>query len=134
MYLYIASSSYFWIGKNLLCADEGYIDIDEENYCKAAAEERKLEFKTETESSYPKGCYYNDYVWFNYHSVGSRQRDSSPVCRNEEADPDSSSDCFTVGGNIIGHKCKFPFIYNKWDDYPYVPASFLRWFPNEIKF
>ena len=46
----------------------------------------------------------------------------------------SSSTCFTVGGNVIGHKCQFPFIYNKWNDYPYVPASFLRWFPNEIKF
>ena len=53
---------------------------------------------------------------------------------NKRVDPDSSSTCRTVAGNIIGRKCKFPFIYNKWNDYPYVPASFLRWFPNEIKF
>ena len=49
-------------------------------------------------------------------------------------DPYSSSTCFTVGGNVIGHKCQFPFIYNMWNDYPYDPASFLRWFPSEIKF
>ena len=68
-------------------------------------------------------------------------RDDS--CRNSrircngvctEIDPEHSSTCITVGGNVIGHKCKFPFIYNKWNDYPYVPASFLRWFPNEIRF
>ena len=53
---------------------------------------------------------------------------------NKRVDPDSSSTCRTVAGNIIGRKCKFPFIYNKWNDYPYVPASFLRWFPNEIEF
>ena len=46
----------------------------------------------------------------------------------------SSSTCLTVGGNFLGLKCQFPFIYNKWNDYPYVPASFLRWFPNEIRF
>ena len=49
-------------------------------------------------------------------------------------DPYSSSTCVTVGGKGIGLKCQFPFIYNKWNDYPYVPASFLRWFPNEIRF
>ena len=81
MYLNLASSSYLWIGKNLLCADKGYIDIDEENHCKAAAEERGLVFKTETESSYPKGCYLNEEVWFNYHSVGSRQSLSAPICK-----------------------------------------------------
>ena len=47
---------------------------------------------------------------------------------------DSEVICVTVGGNIVGRRCKFPFVYNKWNDYPYVPASFIRWFPNEIKF
>ena len=51
-----------------------------------------------------------------------------------EMDLHLSSHCFTIGGNDIGLRCKFPFIYNKWYDYPYVPASFIRWFPNEIKF
>ena len=51
-----------------------------------------------------------------------------------EMDLHLSSHCFTIGGNAIGLRCKFPFIYNKWIDYPYVPASFIRWFPNEIKF
>ena len=81
MYLNIASSSYIWIGQNLLCADYGYIDIDEENHCKAAAEERELVFITETESAYPKGCYYlNNKVWFNYHFFGSRDSNSAPIC------------------------------------------------------
>ena len=82
MYLNLATSSYLWIGKNLLCADKGYIDIDEENHCKAAAEERGYYFKTETESSYPKGCYLNkEKLWFNYHSVGSREKNSVPICK-----------------------------------------------------
>ena len=59
-------------------------------------------------------------------------RNSWIRCNGVCAPPPST--CFTVGGNIIGRECKFPFIYNKWNDYPYVPASFLRWFPNEIKF
>ena len=80
MYLNLASSSYLWIGKNLLCADKGYIDIDEENHCRAAAEERGYHFITETESYYPKGCYHGNEVWFNYHSVGSRESDCAPIC------------------------------------------------------
>ena len=49
-------------------------------------------------------------------------------------DTEVTSTCVTLGGNIVGHRCKFPFVYNRWNDYPYVPASFIRWFPNEIKF
>ena len=60
------------------------------------------------------------------------------VCAEMEPEPGDyrlrERSCLTVGGSIIGRKCKFPFIYNKWNDYPYVPASFLRWFPNEIEF
>ena len=82
MYLNLASSSsYLWIGKNILCTDKGYTDIDEKNDCKAAAEEKGLVFKTVTESSYPKGCYLNEEVWFNHHSVGSRQSNSAPICK-----------------------------------------------------
>ena len=127
------SGAYAWIGKNHLCNDYHKFDIKNENDCKAAAKERGFDIFVDVSSgsSFPKGCFYRvgGTLVFNRHSVGSRQRDSSPVCRNQE-----TSSCFTVGGNIVGHKCKFPFIYNKWDDYPYVPASFLRWFPNEITF
>ena len=81
MYLNLASSSYLWIGKNLLCADKGYINIAEKNHCKAAAEERALAFTFETESDYPKGCYLDGgKVWFNDHSVGSRLSDAAPIC------------------------------------------------------
>ena len=121
------------IGENRLCGDEGKLDIDE-NDCKKEAEKRGLGLSLYNSSVHPKGCFQIANIFFNRHSVGSRQSDSSPICRNQETDPGTSSDCFTVGGNIIGRKCEFPFIYNKWDDYPYVPASFLRWFPNEIKF
>ena len=127
------SGVYAWIGKNRLCNDYHKFDIEDKNDCKTAAKERGFDIfmDVSSRSSFPKGCFYHfgGTLVFNRHSVGSRQPDSSPVCRNQAA-----SNCFTVGGNIIGHKCKFPFIYNKWDDYPYVPASFLRWFPNEIKF
>ena len=69
------------MGKNLLCADKGYIDIDEK-YCKAAAEEKGLVFNTVTNLFYPKNCYLIDdaEVFFNYHSVGIRQSDSAPIC------------------------------------------------------
>ena len=40
---------------------------------------------------------------------------------------DEGKECITVGGSNIGATCKFPFIYNIWDDIPYVPATILRW-------
>ena len=35
---------------------------------------------------------------------------------------------------IEGEPCKFPFVYDVWDDIPYVPATILRWFSSEIKY
>ena len=82
-YIYLnLESSYLQLGKNLLCADLGYIDIDEEKHCNTAAEEKGLVLKIRTESSYPKGCYLNkEKLWFNYHSVGSREKNSVPICK-----------------------------------------------------
>ena len=31
-------------------------------------------------------------------------------------------------------ECKFPFIYDLWDDVPYFPATILRWFSEERTF
>ena len=36
--------------------------------------------------------------------------------------------CITVNGNTPGMPCKFPFIYDVYDDFPYLPASIVRWF------
>ena len=45
-----------------------------------------------------------------------------------------SNECVTVGGEIVGVSCKFTFIYDVWDDIPYVPATILRWFSAPIVF
>ena len=54
--------------------------------------------------------------------------------RLTENGPDLSSICITVGGNAVGERCKFPFIYNKCNAYPYIPSCLARGFSNEIKF
>merc|ERR1711963_362176 len=46
----------------------------------------------------------------------------------------TNGECITVGGNKVGASCKFPFVYDLLDDYPYVPATILRWFSPLIKF
>ena len=33
----------------------------------------------------------------------------------------SDTDCKTIGGNHVGAPCQFPFMYNLWDDMPYIP-------------
>ena len=43
-------------------------------------------------------------------------------------------ECITVGGNSVGVRCKFPFIYDRWDAIPYAPFSNFRWFSPEQKF
>ena len=45
-----------------------------------------------------------------------------------------NNECTTVGGNDIGVTCKFPFVYNMLDDFPYVPATMIRWFSTEQRF
>ena len=47
---------------------------------------------------------------------------------------DKGNLCVTAGGNDVGEPCQFPFIYDMWDDFPYVPATIIRWFSKEIKF
>ena len=39
-----------------------------------------------------------------------------------------------MGGNEVGVPCKFPFVYDMWDDFPYVPATMIRWFSTERRF
>ena len=78
------AGAYAWIARNHLCNDEGKFDIQDENECKVAAKERGLDTFNWVDSSYPKGCFYHVVgVVFNMPTVGSRQRFSSPICRNE---------------------------------------------------
>ena len=47
------------------------------------------------------------------------------------------TDCITVGGNQIGVPCKFPFMYNAWDDMYYTPniiRPLTRWLLTPTKF
>ena len=79
-------SPYLWIGKNLLCADEGYIGVDEEYHCKAAAEQKGFVFKTEDDSSHPKGCFSDGggNVWFNwFNSSGIKHTNFSSICKSK---------------------------------------------------
>ena len=67
--------------KGGLCGDEGYKEIDSENDCKVEAEKRGMDYEgKETETGYPKGCYLDSRVFFNTHSVGSRQASSYSIC------------------------------------------------------
>ena len=79
------ASPYLWIEKNHRCRDKGYIGIDQEYHCKAAAEERGLVFKTEDESSHPKGCLFDggDNVWFNFNSAGMKHTNLSSICKSK---------------------------------------------------
>ena len=43
-------------------------------------------------------------------------------------------ECITIGGNYVGVRCKFPFIYDRWDAIPYAPFSNFRWFSPEQRF
>ena len=73
------------IGPNQFCADEGKSDITEEE-CKTFADNEELGFQSETDPGYPKGCYQfgkGGKVYFNRHSVGSRQSNSSPICSDK---------------------------------------------------
>ena len=80
------ASPYLWIEKNLPCKDKGYIGIDEEYHCKAAAEEKGFVFKTEDDSSHPKGCFSDGggnvrFNWFN--STGIKHTNLSSICKSK---------------------------------------------------
>lgn len=74
------------------CRDEGLHHIGEKD-CKQAADQRGLDFNTETDRNYPHGCYkHSNSVYFNRaggFSVngrydGPRTEDgSAPICREE---------------------------------------------------
>ena len=67
--------------RNRLCKNDGYIEIDNKKDCKRAAEKTGVNFgSTETTKGYPRGCYVNGAVFFNTHSVGSKQKESIPIC------------------------------------------------------
>ena len=38
--------------------------------------------------------------------------------------------CVTIGGNHPGVSCKFPFYYDLWNDFKYLPTSILRLLSN----
>ena len=72
------------IGKNRLCADEGKGEIAEDD-CEKFADKTNLGFQTETDQSFPKGCYQydDDKVYFNRARVGSKQIESAPICSGQ---------------------------------------------------
>ena len=75
---------YHLIKKNQLCIDDGKAPIIEESDCRKAATSLKIHFKTnEKESAYPKGCYSlnGEYVFFNTHPTGKKQKSSAPICQ-----------------------------------------------------
>ena len=77
----LLGSIYVSIRRNRLCKDDSYIEIDNKKDCKRAAEKIGVPFgSTETKKGYPKGCYVNGAVFFNTHSVGSKQKQSTPLC------------------------------------------------------
>ena len=71
---------YVVLKENELCGKPNTIGSD--NVCREAAEFTGTgRITTETEASYPRGCYENNgEVYFNSHSVGNRETYSSPIC------------------------------------------------------
>ena len=72
---------YIVIEKNRLCGDDGKVSVDE-NDCRRAALDMKLEMYPGTISDFPRGCYIgkSNTVFFNQHSAGSREQNSAPIC------------------------------------------------------
>ena len=69
--------------KGDLCGDEGYKEIDSEKECKMEAEKRGFTYYgKKTDTSYTKGCILSGRVFFNTHSIGSRNANASPICIN----------------------------------------------------
>ena len=77
-------SLYILLDRNTLCADEGKVEIDNENDCKKAAENigfRRKYAGTRNKSFVPRGCYLDaGFALYNRHSVGSRHKKDSPIC------------------------------------------------------
>lgn len=69
------------IGKNLLCADEAKVLLNETE-CEIAAKEMGVSFKMEITEHYPPGCYKISDVHFNRHFVGSKHNLSEPICKD----------------------------------------------------
>ena len=72
-------------GKGKLdCSELNGESISGESECKSAAVKLEKEFSmTETDPSYPKGCYVFDdeVVYWNQDRVGATDQRSSPICK-----------------------------------------------------
>ena len=85
-------SQYVVLEKNQLCEEQNI--IDNENECTLIAEigtNMKLATRHDgiiatltISAEYPRGCYLADYgdnyVWFNRHPVGNRNKNAAPFC------------------------------------------------------
>ena len=80
----ILGSLYILLDRNTLCADEGKVEIDNENDCKKAAENigfRRKYAGTRNKSFVPRGCYLDaGFALYNRHSIGSRHKKDAPIC------------------------------------------------------
>ena len=73
----------------------------------------------------------------NKRYITINQVPSCPICIKpifHSFEASSENECITVGGKHVGVACKFPFVYNVFDDIPYVPATLIRWFSTEQRF
>ena len=85
-------SQYVVLEKNQLCDEQNI--IDNENECTLVAEiGTNMRLATRHDgiiaaltisAEYPRGCYLahhgNNYVWFNRHPVGNRNKNAAPFC------------------------------------------------------
>lgn len=89
----VTIQAYVVIEKGSDCRDEGLQYIAEKD-CKQAAEQRGLDFNTETDKDYPAGCYkHSNSVYFNRAGIhnrrsvsggyyqGTTEYRSAPICR-----------------------------------------------------
>ena len=79
-------SEYVLIAKNVLCAEKDLIAIDDVNSCHTAAVAIGASESPATrvdKTTFPSGCYkYTDEtIYFNTNSDGTRQKDSTPICK-----------------------------------------------------
>ena len=83
-------AEYVITAEGKMCAENGYVAIDDLTICKEAAAQLIYKFqKTETFKNWPKGCFeYDGHVYFNEHVYGTMEymSTSRQICKERDSE------------------------------------------------